>query len=316
MKRFYSSIPVLLTAGFLTVLMPYSALAREKVDRVSLTFSLDTNDWSQLDVSADGIGYDVETVTLHPSGSEASPYPYAVVVLNASEDYYFSSIKSNYFQLSGEGASFTEAARSNSNSTMTVSVRLRDLGDGQLLEPENLQWHDNGVASWDTVGGAGSYSIRIRYNGEATTIASSPKTNLPVYNLSTKITKPGDYVFQVRANGLYRKTRASEWVSSPVMTVDETKLAYIREHAKEDLGIQGQWFENETGSWYEFTTGEIPKNCWKEIDGEWYYFDAEGYILKDQWIDRYYVGSNGKMLKDTITPDGHYVDENGSWAPK
>ena len=39
--------------------------------------------------------------------------------------------------------------------------------------------------------------------------------------------------------------------------------------------------------------------------------------MTDQWVDvRYYVGSNGKMLKDTMTPDGHYVDENGAWAPK
>ena len=34
---------------------------------------------------------------------------------------------------------------------------------------------------------------------------------------------------------------------------------------------------------------------WREIGGDWYYFDME----------------NGRMLKDTVTPDGYYVDGNG-----
>lgn len=317
MKHSYFSVPALLLAGLFTVVTPSNALAREKIDQVSLSFSLNEEDWSQLDVEEISEGYSVEKVTLFPSGSEASPYPYAVVVLNASEDYYFSSIKSKYFVLQGEGASFTEAARSNSNATMTLSVRLRDLGEGELDEPEGLTWHENGVASWEPVNGAGSYSVRIRFNGENMTTASSPKTEQPVFNLSTKITKPGDYVFQVRANGLYKKTKASEWVSSPVMTIDDAKLAYIKEHASPDLGIRGQWLEDEGGRWYQFITGEIPMGGWREIDGDWYYFDMNGYIITDQWVDeRYYVGSNGKMLKDTVTPDGHYVDENGAWAPK
>lgn len=317
LKRLSFSVPALLLAGLFTVFSPSDALAREKVDQVSLSFSLNDDDWSQLDVDANSEGYLIDKVTLYPSGSEASPYPYAIVVLNAAEDYYFSSIKSKYFTLQGEGASFVEAARTNSNATMTVSVRLKDLGEGELDEPEGLTWHENGVASWQPVNGAGSYSVRIRYNGENMSVASSPKTEQPVFNLSTKITKPGDYVFQVRANGLYKKTKGSEWVTSPVMTVDEAKLAYIRQNASPDLGIRGQWFEDESGRWYQFITGEIPMLGWREIDGDWYYFDASGYILTDQWIEqRYYVGSNGKMLKDTLTPDGHYVDENGAWAPK
>ena len=148
-------------------------------------------------------------------------------------------------------------------------------------------------------------------------IANPPKTTLSLFNLSSKITKTGDYVFQIRANGMYRKTKNSDWVSSPVFTVDENRLAYIKEHASPDLGVLGQWFEDEGGRWYQFVTGEIPAAGWQEIDGDWYYFNELGYIMTDQWVDvRYYVGSNGKMLKDTMTPDGHYVDENGAWAPK
>ena len=71
-------------------------------------------------------------------------------------------------------------------------------------------------------------------------------------------------------------------------------------------------------SWevYQYTTGDVPKSEWRQIDDYWYYFNESGYMVTDQWIDRYYVGSDGKMLTDTITPDGYYVDETGAWAPK
>ena len=92
--------------------------------------------------------------------------------------------------------------------------------------------------------------------------------------------------------------------------MDEAKLAYIREHASQDTGIQGQWHSDSAGTWYQYTTGEIPTNDWREIEDNWYYFDGSGYMVKNQWVDRYYVGNDGKMLKETTTPDGHYVDEN------
>lgn len=317
LKHSYFSVPALLLAGLFTMFSPSDVLAREKIDNVSLSFSLNEDDWTQLNVDTNTEGYDVSKVTLFPSGGESSPYPYAVIELNATEEYYFSSIKNKYFTLQGEGASFGEAARSNSNTTMTLSVRLRNLGEGELDDPTGLTWHENGVASWQPVNGAGDYSVRIRYNGENMSIANPPKTTLSLFNLSSKITKTGDYVFQIRANGMYRKTKNSDWVSSPVFTVDENRLAYIKEHASPDLGVLGQWFEDEGGRWYQFVTGEIPAAGWQEIDSDWYYFNELGYIMTDQWVDvRYYVGSNGKMLKDTMTPDGHYVDENGAWAPK
>lgn len=316
MKQANRFIPILLAAGLITTLSPATAFAREKISQVSLSFSMDTETWSDLDVECGEEGYEVRSVDLFPEGTATSSYPYAVVILDAEDDYYFSSIKSKYFELEGEGAAFQEAARSNKNSTMTVSVRLKSLGEGELEEPTGLIWTDTGIAAWDKVLGAGNYSIRIRRDGEAIGSASAPTTKNTIYNLSTKITKPGNYTFQLRANGLYKKTKSSDWVTSPTLTVDEEKLAYIREHASMDSGLQGQWLQDAVGAWYQYSTGEIPKNQWREIDGAWYFFNEVGYMVTDQWIDRYYVGSDGKMLVNTTTPDGHYVDENGAWAPK
>lgn len=43
---------------------------------------------------------------------------------------------------------------------------------------------------------------------------------------------------------------------------------------------------------------------WRLIDGKYYYFNETS------------NGTKGKLLKNTFTPDGYYVDENGVWAGK
>lgn len=55
----------------------------------------------------------------------------------------------------------------------------------------------------------------------------------------------------------------------------------------------GCWKQNEIGWWYEDTSGWYPVNCWQRIDGVWYYFDAAGYMAVDEWIDGYWLSSNG-----------------------
>ncbi|SFG13843.1 hypothetical protein [Oribacterium sp. WCC10] len=51
---------------------------------------------------------------------------------------------------------------------------------------------------------------------------------------------------------------------------------------------------------------------WVLRGGNWYYLDDDHEPLTDQWVDGvYYVGENGEMLRDTVTPDGRKVDKNG-----
>ena len=64
LKRLSFSVPALLLAGLFTVFSPSDALAREKVDQVSLSFSLNDDDWSKLDVDDISEGYLIDKVTL------------------------------------------------------------------------------------------------------------------------------------------------------------------------------------------------------------------------------------------------------------
>ena len=60
--------------------------------------------------------------------------------------------------------------------------------------------------------------------------------------------------------------------------------------------IEG-WQNNGYGWWYQRANGTYPNSEWEIINGIWYYFDENGY-----------------MLADTTTPDGYYVDINGAWV--
>ena len=57
------------------------------------------------------------------------------------------------------------------------------------------------------------------------------------------------------------------------------------------------WQNNGYGWWYQRANGTYPASEWEIINGIWYYFDENGY-----------------MLADTTTPDGYYVDINGAWV--
>lgn len=77
----------------------------------------------------------------------------------------------------------------------------------------------------------------------------------------------------------------------------------------------GDWKQNQVGWWWQESNGSYPTNQWKLINGKWYYFDQVGYMVHDKWIGDYYLGSDGGMLTNTITPDGYQVDASGKWVP-
>ena len=64
---------------------------------------------------------------------------------------------------------------------------------------------------------------------------------------------------------------------------------------------------------------EYKANGWRFDGTDWYFFDEDSKLIKNDWIARddsgniwYYLDTNGKMVKD-VTIDGHYIDENGEW---
>ena len=55
----------------------------------------------------------------------------------------------------------------------------------------------------------------------------------------------------------------------------------------------GHWCSDSTGWWYEDASGWYPSSQWLWIDGKCYYFEANGYLATNKYIDGYWVGSDG-----------------------
>ena len=96
-----------------------------------------------------------------------------------------------------------------------------------------------------------------------------------------------------------------------------------REQFKNDiengLEIKTGWQKNDAGYWYVRSDGSYPKDQFEKIDGTWYYFDENGYMLSDKWKKRpdgtwYYFDESGEMATDWNKINGkwYYFSRDGS----
>lgn len=53
-------------------------------------------------------------------------------------------------------------------------------------------------------------------------------------------------------------------------------------------------------------------NQWVQFGQNWAYYQDDGTFAKNQWVGNYYLGADGIMLTNAITPDGAYVGTDGS----
>ena len=72
-------------------------------------------------------------------------------------------------------------------------------------------------------------------------------------------------------------------------------------------GKMGEWKSDDKGYWYQYNDGNIPKDKWSQIDGNWYYFDDKGYMATNQYR------SDGKGGYSWVGENGAY---NSSWNAK
>ena len=63
------------------------------------------------------------------------------------------------------------------------------------------------------------------------------------------------------------------------------------------IGVSAEWRQNSTGWWY--AEGSSYATGWKLIDGKYYYFSGNGYMLHDTYIEGYELGSDGAWVVST-----------------
>lgn len=70
------------------------------------------------------------------------------------------------------------------------------------------------------------------------------------------------------------------------------------------------WLKLANGT-YHFDKNGIMATGWTQIGSRQYYFQSNGKLVTNRWISAHYVGEEGYMLTNTLTPDNIYVGNDG-----
>lgn len=70
-------------------------------------------------------------------------------------------------------------------------------------------------------------------------------------------------------------------------------------HLTETGRVTVGWEKVHNNYWCYFEEDGSGAIGWKEIEGSWYCFSNEGIMLVNQWVDGYYLGSDGRRVEDT-----------------
>ena len=94
------------------------------------------------------------------------------------------------------------------------------------------------------------------------------------------------------------------------------------------LGADGRmvinsWVDNNNyyvgsnGAWVkDAKKPEEKKSGWIQSGSTWYYYNAQGQMVRNAWAGNYWLGADGKMVVSSWVDNGrYYVDSTGKWIP-
>ena len=83
---------------------------------------------------------------------------------------------------------------------------------------------------------------------------------------------------------------------------------------REGLTVTGIVYENNSYGTSNVLAvqGKLAKNQWVKVYNNWYYADAKGHMIKNQWLGNYYFDNNGCMVTNAWIGNYH-VGADGKW---
>jgi len=296
-------------AGALCVIGTIPAFAGQTVGSVSIHFEdqYETGMVLEPEVTCRTGGVSIESVEWGKDVEHWTPGKKVMVKITVSSDdgsEFAATYGSNKCKLNG--AVFQSGK--GDGTTMVISGAYYPVV--QLDSPNSAGWSKNNKkkAVWEKSKYATGYELRL-YRDDY--YVHSLLVSGTTADLSEYMTKDGYYYYEVRAVGKTDKDaryrRRSEYITSTDKEMEDPK------------GEGGNWRTYTEGKKFEKEDGEYCKNEWYQIDGQWYFFDENGFFVKgwrkvnELW---YYMNEEGIMQTgwQKIGGQWYYLEASGSMA--
>ena len=155
----------------------------------------------------------------------------------------------------------------------------------------------------------GNGQLISTFSGNFDTFSSAVTTALDELVANTlELTKGDNVMKQVESEGLTGKTHKNNkgyWYENADGTYAKNEYRngywYNKDGYWDGTEKKAQWHQNENGWWYQYGDGKYAKNRWLKIDGEWYYFDENGYMVTGERMindKKHFFTSSGKWDKN------------------
>lgn len=219
-----------------------------------------------------------------------------------------------------KGGTFVSASRK-SYKTLIVTVRTKP-AEGEFESPDDAYWKEGhrGLAAWDKSDGAKAYDVTL-YRGSSTVYKVKAYEGRQI-DFYPYMTVAGTYSFKVRAvpaNSAQKDyAESSDWTESDELYIAKEDVSdgsgqidyNNMNNAANSVTTQVGWIQDGGRWWYRYPDGSCQKDSFLALDGNWYLFDTDGWMVtgwqqKDGY--QYYFDPNGAMRTGWLNPgDGWY----------
>lgn len=208
-----------------------------------------------------------------------------------------------------------------------------------LGTPQNVDWSNTTVLSWDAVENTNLYKITVWL-----------KKDSAKYSKTVDVTGRTSYDLEEEIVSLIKTNRKAltgaayiVWATVQARTPDAVLFAnskagkspsfrYLRTTYLEALDRNGWFLRN--GAWYYYEDGVMQKG-WISFNGNRYYLNKDGAMVnncwmggkylksdgsmaKNEWVDNYscYVGQDGKVIGDIVFSTTNWIQTSAGWRYK
>lgn len=282
----------------LTLVLPIKTLADESIVIRSVNLKFDSKYGDQeilipeVSTSVSGVAVQ-DTLWKHDVSKWKAAKPERVSVYLTSDTMIFADTY-NRSKCKITGANFVSAKATDDH---TLEIKVDYTPVVRLGTTARAGWSDSRKtkAVWDKVEFATGYQVSL-YADDKLKKKITVQTNIA--DLSEYMNKDAVYYYEVRAVGYTSRDR-KYMKEGEYVTSEDIFMEY-------DGDTGGKW----KGNTYLQEDGGVPRNSWKQILNDWYYFDGSG-IRQTGWLlsgQRWYYlnPTDGKLLTG-------WQSVNGTW---